>query len=130
MTNSLTKLAYQLNNAYAGRLARIECNSTNIVHQVLHVLYDEGYILGYTSATRSCSVKRVQVHLKYANCSPAITEVKLASTPGHRVYWNLSMVTDQLRRRCLVIISTSRGVLTLAKAHSFRLGGEPLIIVS
>lgn len=58
-----------------------------------------------------------------------ITEIKRLSKPGRRVYVAASDIPRVKSGRGLVLVSTSKGVITGAEATKQRLGGELLLSV-
>ena len=58
-----------------------------------------------------------------------INEITRVSKPGRRVYVSANDIPKVKSGRGLVLISTSKGVITGAEAHKARLGGEVLLKV-
>lgn len=58
-----------------------------------------------------------------------ITEIKRVSKPGRRVYAGASEIPKVKSGRGIVLVSTSKGVLTGREAIKQRLGGELLLTV-
>ncbi len=58
-----------------------------------------------------------------------INEIQRVSKPGRRVYVSASDIPKVKSGRGIVLVSTSRGVLTGAEATKQRLGGEVLLSV-
>jgi len=69
--------------------------------------------------------KILEVELKYQNNQPLIKEVKRISKPSLRVYAGYRDLT-KFSRKGLTLISTSRGLKTLAQARKEKIGGEVL----
>ena len=91
------------------------------------ILWNEGYINGYKILEKSNELK---LFLKYdKNCVPSIANVKSLSKPGRREYLSYKTLCNISYETGLIIISTSKGVLTLADCKKQKLGGEPLIII-
>ncbi len=61
--------------------------------------------------------------------NPNITEIKRVSKPGRRVYVGASEIPKVKSGRGLVLVSTSKGVVTGQDAVKQRLGGELLLSV-
>ena len=58
-----------------------------------------------------------------------INEIKKVSTPGRRVYVGVNDIPKVKSGRGIVLISTSRGIMTGQEAIKAKLGGEILITV-
>jgi len=53
-----------------------------------------------------------------------ITQIKMISTPGRRMYVGTSEIPTVMHGRGMVIVSTSKGMMTGDEAKKARLGGE------
>ena len=98
-----------------------------ICSQLLNVLWDEGYILGYRTSKVDSS--KFEIFLKYTFDSPGITYIKPVSKPGKRVYLSAKQLWKLDTSIGLVIVSTSKGVLPLEKCKKLNIGGEPFVVV-
>ena len=58
-----------------------------------------------------------------------ITEIKKLSTPGRRMYMSAKEMPTVRRGRGIVIVSTSKGLMTGAEAKKAGVGGELLVEV-
>lgn len=61
--------------------------------------------------------------------NPAINEIQRVSKPGRRVYVGAGEIPRVKNGRGIVLVSTSKGVVTGAQARQERLGGELLLKV-
>jgi small subunit ribosomal protein S8 len=61
--------------------------------------------------------------------TPTFTELSRMSKPGRRMYANVTDIPNVKQGRGIVLISTSRGVMTGREAIKQRLGGELLLKV-
>ena len=94
---------------------------------VAKVLVDEGYIVGYKVSTET--KPELTIDLKYFEGKPVIEELDRFSRPGLRRYvgvGDLPVIRGGLGE---AIVSTSRGVMTGAKARAAGVGGEVLCTV-
>ena len=82
--------------------------------------YIEGY--GITGDVK----KNITIRLRYEDGVPAITDVKIFSTPGRRWYATYKDVRPVLGGMGTALISTSKGVMTVAEVKKYRIGGELL----
>jgi small subunit ribosomal protein S8 len=126
MTDPIADLLVRIRNAQAQKRATVSMPASKLKASVLAVLQQEGYILGTTEETDEAGHKNLVVTLKYHQGQPVLTWLKRVSTPGRRVYsqsQELPMVSNGLGT---TIVSTSRGVMTDAKARELNVGGEVL----
>ncbi len=96
---------------------------------VLDVLKDEGYIRGYERTTDVNGHPALEVSLKYFDGTPVIRELKRVSKPGRRVYMSVDDIPQVRQGLGVSIVSTSKGVMTDAKARAANVGGEVLCTV-
>lgn len=83
-------------------------NSSSL--RLVKLLYQQGLILNFNVIGNNLIVE-----LKYNNGRPLLKSIKVISTPGHRVYWNLRRL--KLAYSCqnfggVYIVSTPRGFYT------------------
>ena len=73
--------------------------------------------------------KTLQIFLKYNNSKPAINSFKVLSKPGKKVYYSVKQLWKIDSNNGLIIISTNKGLLTLAGCKKLNIGGEPFLLV-
>ncbi len=96
---------------------------------VLDVLQDEGYIRSYEKVTGDDGHPALEISLKYFDGAPVIRELKRVSTPGRRVYMGVDDLPTVRNGLGVSIVSTSKGVMSDAKARAANVGGEVLCTV-
>jgi small subunit ribosomal protein S8 len=97
---------------------------------IAQVLKDEGYIEQYDSIDDS-KQGQIRVKLKYAlNGEKVIHDIDRESKPGRRVYKGVEDLPRVLNGMGIVVISTSKGVMSDRKAREANVGGELLCTVS
>ena len=97
--------------------------------RVLDVMADEGYIRGYEDMIGDNGHPAIVISLKYYNGTPAIREMKRVSKPGRRVYMGMKNIPLVRQGLGVSIVSTSKGVMTDAKARVANVGGEVLCTI-
>ena len=68
--------------------------------------------------------KEITLDLIYQNNQPKISEVKLFSTPGRRIYGKVTQLPWGKTPYSLIIVSTSSGLMSQKEAKTKKLGGE------
>lgn len=68
--------------------------------------------------------KKIRISLSYSDNTPALSDVKRISKLGLRVFVKSKNIPQVKGGRGMVIISTSKGVMTGKEAKSKKLGGE------
>ena len=72
----------------------------------------------------------IKITLKYGkDKTPAITGIKRVSKPGLRIYSGCKEMPQVIRGLGVVIVSTSKGVVTDKKARELNVGGEVMAYV-
>jgi small subunit ribosomal protein S8 len=96
---------------------------------IARILKDEGYI-EKLEVTRDRPQAMLRLWLKYDGAKkPILTGVKRISKPGRRVYAGKTEVPWVQHGLGIAIVSTTRGVMTGARAKRMGLGGEVLCYV-
>ena len=117
-------------NIKNGQLARkkiIFQKKNSICIEILNILWDEGFILGYK--TCSSNSKILKIFLKYENKAPAISSLISLTKPGFRFYYSIKQLWKFNITNGLIIISTNKGFLTMDTCKKLNLGGKPFLIV-
>lgn len=111
----------QIKNAAMARRKSVRTSSTKLIAAVAKVLVDMGYL------TRS-EVKEgmIEVGLAYHKKEPVLGNLRLVSTPGLRVYRDISEI-EKKKGPSSFVISTSKGLLSTRQAIKARMGGEVLV---
>ena len=107
----------------------VESPASKLRAWVLDVLQDEGYIRGYEKIDGKDGHPALRIELKYYEGTPVIREVKRVSKPGRRVYMSVNDIPQVRQGLGVSIVSTSKGVMSDAKARAANIGGEVLCTV-
>lgn len=95
--------------------------------QLLNVLWDEGYILGYRTSNNDSTM--FEIFLKYDQNLPSINSIKFISKPSKRVYLSSKQLWKFDSSIGLVIVSTNKGVFSIETCKKLNLGGEPFVLI-
>lgn len=88
------------------------------------ILVDKGYIQRYIDIEDE-KQGVLRLFLKYDNYGkPVIRDIKRVSKPGLRKYCDAHNIPRSLNGLGVVILSTSRGVMTDKEAKKLNVGGE------
>ncbi len=96
---------------------------------IAEVLKEEGYIEDY-SVVEDASKPSLEVILKYYQGRPVIEYLKRVSRPGLRIYKGKEKIPKVKNGLGVVVISTSKGVMSDRRARLLKEGGEILCYVS
>lgn len=98
--------------------------NTNSSRQISKILYKEGFIKSF----EILSPKYLILYLKYIGGKnyPILTNLRRISKPGRRIYTSYKEVPIILGGLGIIILSTSKGILTDKEARVKCVGGEIL----
>ena len=99
--------------------------------EFLSLLWDFGYILGFKYILTVNSISKVNVYLKYMEgmLNNSINNIKFLSKPGHKKFYTLKQLWKLNISNCDLIISTTKGIMSLNECKRKGLGGSPICII-
>ena len=126
MTDPIADMLTRIRNGIQARHQSVEMPSSTMKVAIAEVLRDEGYIKGFAVSGEGPK-KTLKVDLKYVGKNePIVTGIKRVSKPGLRVYAGANEIPRVFGGLGISILSTSRGVMSGARARRERVGGEVL----
>ena len=133
MTHSdpLADMLTRVRNGQSARLAFVKAPYSRMHEAVLKVLLDEGFIESFSKEEVRENISMINIKLKYFQNEGAIKSIDRVSKPGRRVYYSTQDLKENKFRNGLgiVILSTSRGVISGKNAVHHNIGGEVLCTV-
>jgi len=124
MENSIIDLVIRIKNGCMARKTTIESPHSKYKEAILKKLLDLEFIEGY--AVEGKIKKKILINLRYEEGSPAISDVKIYSKPGMRMYVSYKNLKPVLSGFGHSFLSTSKGIMTDREAKKAKLGGELL----
>lgn len=114
----------QIRNANLTRNSSTIIPNTKINYQISKILQEEGFIESFNKFPPN----QLILYFKYKGRQqkPILTNLKRISKPGRRIYANYSEIPNVLGGLGIIILSTSKGILTDRDARFHRVGGEVL----
>jgi len=129
VTDPIADMLTRIRNASRARHAEVLVPASKLKSQVARILVDEGFVASYEE-TKKGPESYLKVTLKYVDGKvPVVSGLKRISKPGLRVYAGKTEIPRVLGGLGVVILSTSKGIMTGAQAHKAQLGGEILAYV-
>ena len=113
------------------RISRKQVNirASKICEGIAAVLKKEGYIEDFDRIDDSRQ-GILRVTLKYDRAGkPVISEITRTSKPGRRVYSSVEQLPHVLGGMGIVIVSTSKGIMSDRSCREANIGGEILCMV-
>lgn len=122
--DSIGDVLTQIRNANLIKSLSTLVPNTRANNQILKILQEEGFIKSVDKA----STEHLILYLKYTgkNQRPILTNLRRISKPGRRIYTSYKEIPNVLGGLGIIILSTSKGVLTDREARFQRVGGEVL----
>lgn len=131
VNDTISDMLTRIRNANMTYKASVSIPKTKLHEKICTILQREGFIEKFqTSETDS---KELLINLKYKKVfgqsygglgKPCITNLQRISKPGLRIYTNSKEIPKILGGIGIVILSTSKGLMTDREARRSRIGGE------
>ena len=126
MTDPVADMLTRIRNAVRVEHPSVEMPLSKVKKGLADVLKREGYIWDWEEFEGG-PAKQLRVHLKYGpNGERVIRHIRRVSKPGRRVYSGATELKPVLGGLGIMVISTSKGVLSDREAREKKLGGELL----
>jgi len=122
-TDPIADMLTRIRNAILVRKTQVSLPHSKIKESVAKLLKDNKFIEGY-SVKEDKVGKLLTITINDESSNPRITEIVRLSRPGRRHYVNSREIPIVKRGRGVVILSTSRGLMTGAEAKNSKVGGE------
>ena len=127
MKNTLCNVTTDLKNAQISRRNFIYYPKTKLVVNLLNLLWNEGYILGYK--VRTTNPNSLKIFFKYKQGDSVMKALKLISKPSHPKFYSLSQLYKLNPKKNLMILSTSKGLMTINECKRAQISGELLLVI-
>ena len=119
----------RIRNAYMRRQETTTLLYSKLMEAVVDIFQKKGYIENY-NVIEDGKKKFIQVVLKYdENGKPVVTEIKRISKPGRRIYKGKDEIKNFKNGYGVMVISTSKGVLSNDEAYKLNVGGEVICTI-
>jgi small subunit ribosomal protein S8 len=125
-TDPIADMFTRIRNAIAVRKHEVNLPHSNIKESVARLLQQSNFVDGVSvsDAPEGKPGKTLTVKINGEDSNARITEIVRLSKPGRRYYVNAKEIPVVKRGRGLVIVSTSKGLMTGDQAKTERVGGE------
>lgn len=122
-TDPIADMLSRIRNAAAVGKPRIVLPHSKIKQTVAQQLVKAGYIAD-TKVIEQQPQSLLEITIFEDGKAPVITEIVRMSSPGRRMYAKADEIPRVKNGRGVVLVSTSKGVMTGQDAFKQRLGGE------
>lgn len=124
-TDPIADLLTRVRNAMMADKNEVRLPASKIKLTVAEQLKKAGYLAAVTTE-KGTPRDTIVITIHEEGKNPTITEIKRVSKPGRRVYAGATEIPKVKSGRGIVLVSTSKGVMTGQEARKARLGGELL----
>nr|WP_199222997.1 30S ribosomal protein S8 [Rhodohalobacter mucosus] len=128
-SDTISDFLTRIRNAQQAGHRRVDVPASKLKRAMAKILVDKGYISRFIDIEDG-KQGILRMFLKYdAYGQPVIKEMKRISKPGLRKYSGSEEIPKSYNGLGIVIMSTSRGVMTDKEARKLNVGGEILCSV-
>ena len=130
--DTIAEIITSIRNADMDRKRVVRIASTNITENIVQILLREGFIENvrkHRENNKSFLVLTLRHRRNRKRTYRNLLNLKRISRPGLRIYSNYQRIPRILGGMGIVILSTSRGIMTDREARLERIGGEILCYI-
>lgn len=131
VNDTISDMLTRIRNANLAYKTTVSLSKTKVHENICQILEQEGFIEKFHVSENQQN--ELIVDLKYQKTpspgsgglgKPCITNLKRISKPGLRIYTNYREIPKVLGGMGIIILSTSKGLMTDRQARQSRMGGE------
>ncbi len=122
-TDPLADMLTRIRNAASVNKESVSLPHSKLKESVARILSEHSFI-GSVEVTDGSTGKQLVIAISKDGRQSVINEVTRLSKPGRRLYTSADAIPTFKGGRGIVIISTSKGIMTGKEAKAQRLGGE------
>jgi small subunit ribosomal protein S8 len=123
MTDPISDMLTRIRNAMTAGHQSLTLPASHVKARILEILQQEGYIEGF-DRIEEAPQGRLEVKLKWHAGQPAIEGLRRVSRPGQRRYARCGDIPKVRNGLGIMIVSTSKGLMTDRAARKAGVGGE------
>jgi len=128
VSDPIADMLTRIRNANKMRHNSLTIPASKLKLEITRVLKDEGFIRNYKYKEDNKQGQLI-IYLKYINKEKTINNLKRISKPGLKVYAKKDEIPGVLGGLGIVILSTSKGIMTGKEALQRHLGGEVICYI-
>jgi small subunit ribosomal protein S8 len=129
ISDPIADMLTRVRNASRARHTEVIVPASRTKREIARILKEEGFIADVREE-RDGVAQLLRIELKYVDGKvPVVSGLKRISKPGLRVYARKTDIPRVLGGLGVVIVSTSKGIMTGTQAKQAQLGGEILAYI-
>ena len=122
-TDPIADMLTRIRNAIAAGKNEVRLPNSSVKLSVANKLKKSGY-LTRVETEKGTPRDTLVITINEAGTNATITEIQRVSTPGRRVYSSAKEIPRVKSGRGIMLVSTSKGIMTDNEARRSKLGGE------
>jgi len=122
-TDPIADMLTRIRNAIAVNRYEVEVPYSRLKSNIAAELAKSGFIVSVKEDGKE-HLKNLIITLNKPGTSAKITSINRVSKPGRRVYSKVEEIPSVKNGRGLMLLSTSKGIMTGEEAQAANLGGE------
>jgi small subunit ribosomal protein S8 len=122
-TDPIADMLTRIRNAIAVGKPTVSMPHSRVKEGVASLLAETGFIEAAT-AEEVAGFKRLNITINQPGQNARINHIQRMSSPGRRLYSAVDKIPRSKNGRGIVLVSTSKGLMTDTKARQERVGGE------
>lgn len=123
-TDPIADMLSRIRNAMNVNKHEVSMPHSKTKQAVAEILQANHFITKVAVADNEGVGKTLTLTINDPSENARITEIQRMSTPGRRMYTGADKIPTVMRGRGIVIMSTSKGIMTGQEAKSQKVGGE------
>ena len=127
-TDPIADYLTRIKNALKAKHRFVDIPASKMKQAISQILLEKKFIAGYKFIEDNRQGK-IRILLRYQNGKPVISGLRRISKPGLRVYKGAKELPRVLGGLGIVIVSTSRGIMTDVQARKLNVGGEVIAYI-
>ncbi|MDP3013754.1 MAG: 30S ribosomal protein S8 [Candidatus Subteraquimicrobiales bacterium] len=129
LTDPIADMLTRIRNANSARHSTVDIPTSKMKLEIARVLKEEGFIVDYELAKEG-KHEAIRVKIKFSRDNRrVISGIRRISKPSLRVYADKDNIPKVLRGLGVVVLSTSKGIMTDKQARKEKVGGEVLCYI-
>lgn len=126
LTDPIADFLTRIRNAVLAGKDRVDAPASRLKLELARILKEEGFLRTF-KVLEEGSQGTIRLYLRYSpEGEPAIHGIERVSRPGRRVFKGVDELPRVQSGIGIAVISTSKGLMTDARAREVRVGGEVL----
>lgn len=128
MTDPIADMLTRIRNAVLAKHRDVKVPGSKLKRRLAEILKEEGFISDFDWSSEGHQGE-IQIRLKWVDGQPAIEGLNRVSRPGQRQYAGCESIPKVRNGLGIMIVSTSKGVMSDRAARRAGIGGELLCSV-